>query len=53
MNDLNALNDFIGNKKFLLGDKACDADASIFGMMSQIICHDRGFLNKHVTGTIF
>ncbi|XP_076090978.1 failed axon connections homolog [Mytilus galloprovincialis] len=31
--DLKALSDFIGNKKFLLGDKPCQADCSVFGMI--------------------
>ncbi|XP_071156569.1 failed axon connections homolog [Mytilus edulis] len=31
--DLKALSDFLGNKKFLLGDKPCQADCSVFGII--------------------
>ncbi|VDI38540.1 Hypothetical predicted protein [Mytilus galloprovincialis] len=32
--DLKAVSDFLGNKKFLLGDKPCQADCSVFGIIS-------------------
>ena len=48
--DLNSLNDFIGNKKFLLGDKVCDEDAALFGMLSQLVYHDRTFLHNYLKG---
>ncbi|XP_063424050.1 failed axon connections homolog isoform X1 [Mytilus trossulus] len=32
--DLKAVSDFLGNKKFLLGDKPCQADCSVFGLIS-------------------
>ena len=47
--DLDAINSFISNKKFLLGDKVCDADAALFGMLAQIWCHDRKTLYNHLT----
>ena len=39
--DLDALNSFIGDKRFLLGDRVCDADASLFAMLAQIYFSDR------------
>lgn len=47
--DLKSINDFIGNKKFLMGDKPCNTDAAVFGMVAQFIYHDNGDLNKFVT----
>ncbi|CAG2230122.1 Failed axon connections homolog [Mytilus edulis] len=32
--DFKALSNFLGNKKFLLGDKPCQADCSVFGLLS-------------------
>lgn len=46
--DLNAINDLIGNHKFLLSDKVCDADACIFGMLCQYMFHFKGPLNDHI-----
>ena len=48
--DLNALEQFLGNKKFLMGDQVCNEDASIFGMVATVIDHDRGPFNQHVLG---
>ncbi|CAC5358794.1 unnamed protein product [Mytilus coruscus] len=31
--DLKAVSDFLGNRKFLLGDKPCQADCSVFGFI--------------------
>ena len=47
--DLDAINNFIGDKKYLLGDKVCDTDATLFGLLCQIWCHDRKTLNTHLT----
>jgi hypothetical protein len=49
MDDLKAINDYIGSKKFLFGDKPCNEDASIFGMICQIVHHDKGPLNEFIT----
>ena len=38
----------IGKKNFLISDKVCDADAAIFGILSQFICHCRGPLNDFI-----
>jgi hypothetical protein len=35
--DLRSLNEFIGGKKYLMGEKVCNEDASIFGNLVQII----------------
>ncbi|CAF0821471.1 unnamed protein product [Brachionus calyciflorus] len=47
--DLNALDNLIGNKKFLFSDeKPCNVDISIFSMCAQIKYNDRGPLNQHL-----
>lgn len=46
--DLNAIESFIGNKKFLMGDKACYADAVLFGALVQFYYNDRKFLHSYV-----
>lgn len=51
--DLKALNDIIGEKKFLFGDDACDVDAATFGVLAQIVYHDRGPLNDYLISNIF
>ncbi len=38
----------MAGKKFLMGDRVCNEDASIFGLMAQVINHDRGIFNKFV-----
>ncbi|XP_056017176.1 failed axon connections homolog [Ostrea edulis] len=40
--DLKALSKFIGSKKFLLGDRVCQADAAVFGMLAQLYWHGFG-----------
>jgi hypothetical protein len=47
---LKAIDYIIGDNKFLFGDDPCDTDAAVFGMLSQIIFHDRGPLNEFATG---
>lgn len=47
---MKAVEDFIGNKKFLMGDRICNEDASLFGMLCQVIYHDKGPFNKYVMG---
>ncbi|XP_076468610.1 failed axon connections homolog [Babylonia areolata] len=34
--DLTALSNYLGKKKFLMGDKACEEDCAVFGQLSQI-----------------
>lgn len=46
--DMLAINDFIGQKKFLLGDEVCDADASVFCMLVQIYYHERGHMYQYL-----
>ena len=48
--DLKAINDYIGNKKFLFGDQVCDVDASLFGMICQFVYHDKGPMNAYLNG---
>jgi hypothetical protein len=45
--DLDALEIFIGNKKYLMGEKICNEDASIFGLLAQLVNHDSGPINKY------
>ncbi|ESO85993.1 hypothetical protein LOTGIDRAFT_129996, partial [Lottia gigantea] len=37
--DIQALSDFLGNKKFLMGDDPTEVDNSIFGILSQMMWH--------------
>lgn len=46
--DLKSINDIIDTNKFLLGDKPCDVDASVFGMMCQFMYHVFGPLNDYI-----
>jgi hypothetical protein len=46
--DLKAFEDFLGDKKYLMGDKICNEDASMFGGLAQVINHDRGPFNTFV-----
>ena len=50
--DLKAIDTIIGENKFIFGDEACETDAAVFGIIAQIIFHDRGPLNKFATGII-
>jgi hypothetical protein len=38
--DLKTLSSFMGNKTYLLGDEPCAEDASVFGMLAQIVWAD-------------
>lgn len=51
--DLNAFEAFIGGKKFLMGERVCNEDASIFGVLAQLINHDRGPLNQHLMSKVY
>jgi hypothetical protein len=46
--DLQALEDFVNGKKYLMGDKVCNEDASVFGGLAQVVNHDRGPLNEYL-----
>jgi hypothetical protein len=48
MDDMQAINTFIGNKKFLMGDTPCNEDASMFGILCQVKFNDRGRLNEYL-----
>jgi hypothetical protein len=48
--DLKALNDFFGSKKFLMGYKVCNEDASVFGVLAEIFYVDTTGLNKFLKG---
>ncbi|XP_067666081.1 failed axon connections homolog [Haliotis asinina] len=37
--DLQSLSDFIGMKKFLMGDEPCETDCAVFGQLSQVYWH--------------
>ena len=34
-NDLKAINDYIGTRKYLTGDSPCNEDAALFGVLAQ------------------
>lgn len=44
--DLEALNTFLANKKFLFGDQPCTEDACLFAFIAQLVYYDKGPLNK-------
>ena len=46
--DLKAINDYIGDKKYLFGDQVCDTDATLFGMICQFVYHDKGPINYFI-----
>jgi len=46
--DLKALNDYLQGKKYLAGDKPCNEDASVFGIVAQLVFADRGSMNKFI-----
>lgn len=47
------MNDFLAGKKYLIGDKPCNEDASVFGQVAQIIYTNNGILNKFIKGIRF
>ena len=42
---MEALDTFIGNKKYLFGDYPCPEDATVFAIITQIAYYDKGPLN--------
>ncbi len=38
LKELQAVNDVLGDNKFLMGDKPCDEDAAVFGLLSWPLC---------------
>jgi len=46
--DLKTINDIIGDNKFLMGSQPCDADASVFGFVTQILYHSTGVLYDYL-----
>jgi hypothetical protein len=46
--DLKAINDIIGNNKFLFGEKVCNVDATVFGMLVQYLYHCGGPLTEFI-----
>ncbi|XP_025093629.1 failed axon connections homolog [Pomacea canaliculata] len=40
--DLNAISDFLAEKKFFLGDTPTEVDCTVFGMMTQVLFHMPG-----------
>ena len=51
--DLKAIEDFIGDKKFLFGEKPCVEDSVIFAHTCQFVFVDQGPLNKYITSNKF
>jgi hypothetical protein len=48
ISDLKSINDFIGDKNYLMGDRICTSDASIFAYVTQIISHENGKLHNYL-----
>ena len=48
ISDLKAICDFIGTNKYLMGDRICNADASLFAYIAQVIHHDNGELHDYL-----
>lgn len=46
---MKALNEFLAGKKYLLGDKPCNEDSSVFGIVAQMIFTECGTINKFIT----
>lgn len=46
--DLKAINDFIGEKRYFMGDKLSNIDATLFGYLTQLINHSDGKLSNYV-----
>lgn len=44
--DIIAFENFIGTKKYLMGDRVCNEDASLFGLLAQLVNHDKSQINK-------
>ena len=45
---MEALETFLGNKKYFMGDKVCNEDPAVFANVSQFINHVRGPLNDYI-----
>ena len=50
--DLSALENFIGKKKYLFGDEPCNEDAVLFAFTSQLVYYDNGPFNKFLKGIL-
>ena len=48
--DLSALENFIGKKKYLFGDEPCNEDAVLFAFTAQLVYLDKGPFNKFLKG---
>jgi glutathione S-transferase len=50
LKDMEAFEIFMadGKKKFLMADKPCNEDASMFALLAQVVNHDRGPFNKYM-----
>ena len=48
--DLNAVENYIGSKKYLFGDKPCLEDAVIFSIMTQVYYNDNDPFNGYLKG---
>ncbi|XP_046551638.1 failed axon connections homolog isoform X4 [Haliotis rubra] len=46
--DLQSLSDFIGTKKFLMGDKPFETDCAVFGQLSQVYWHFTGTGHENI-----
>lgn len=42
------MNNFLDGRKFLLGDKPCNEDAAVFGLVAQMVYTESGTLNKFI-----
>lgn len=51
--DLEALETFMSGKKFLMGDKVCNEDASVFGHLCQGMYHSKGPMHDYLVGKKF
>ena len=51
--DLKAFETFLEGKKFLMGNKPCNEDASLFGMLCQVMFNDKSILNQYLKSKLF
>jgi hypothetical protein len=47
--DMTAMENFLGSKKFLFGDRPCNEDSVVFSFVAMIVNVDVGPLNAHLT----
>ena len=50
---MKAIETFLEGKIFLMGNTLCNEDASLFGILCQVMFNDRGVLNQYLKSKPF